>query len=112
VVLTLDEGWHVNAHEAGEGQRPTVLSLAEDGQVSLEEVVYPEGASLEAAFADTPLLVYGKEVTLEAALSVTGMPGEEDFLQLELTFQACDDSRCLAPDTIGLAVRALDLSGG
>jgi hypothetical protein len=43
---------------------------------------------LTFAFSDEPLLVYDGEVSIE---------GQAEEAPLALVYQACDDTRCLAP---------------
>ncbi len=85
--LMIRDGWHINANPASlELLIPTRI----DGD--LRAVEYPQGMSLRPAFADEELRVYSGRVEIGGEIS---MPDP----RLRLTFQACDDRRCLPPVT-------------
>ncbi|MEM6854628.1 MAG: thioredoxin domain-containing protein [Planctomycetota bacterium] len=89
VVLSIAEGYHVNANPASlDGLVATTVS-AEAGEV---EVTYPPAAIERYLFTDEPLSVYeGRiEIMVQADASVDA---------ITLTTQACTDSACLAPET-------------
>jgi uncharacterized protein YyaL (SSP411 family) len=94
VRLQIAPGWHVNANPASmEFLIPTRVA----GPV--REIAYPAGERLRFAFAGEELAVYSGDVAIsgEAAAAATAV---------RLTYQACDDDRCLPPVT-----RELKLSG-
>ncbi|MEM6856091.1 MAG: protein-disulfide reductase DsbD domain-containing protein, partial [Planctomycetota bacterium] len=89
VVLSIAEGYHLNANPASlDGLVATTVS-AEGGEV---EVTYPPAAIERYLFTDEPLSVYeGRiEIMVQADSSVDA---------ITLTTQACTDSACLAPET-------------
>jgi uncharacterized protein YyaL (SSP411 family) len=87
VGMAIAAGWHVNANPAAmEFLVPTSVS----GPV--REVAYPVGERLRFAFADEELAVYS------AAVAVAGEAAAE-ATAVRLTYQACDDDRCLPPVT-------------
>jgi uncharacterized protein YyaL (SSP411 family) len=94
-VLELDvaPGWHLNAHEAR--QSFLVPTAVESRGSALRGVVYPEGETLEASPAAETVAVYRGHVRIEGEIEVREgvAPG------LSLTYQACDDLRCLPPLT-------------
>jgi hypothetical protein len=61
-----------------------------EGEV--RSIVYPPGKSVRFAFSDRPLDIYAGDVVVrgEAAASATSV---------SVTYQACDESRCLRPVT-------------
>ncbi len=92
VRLEIAPGWHVNANPASsEFLIPTEVA----GQV--RSVRYPPGELVRLAFADDELAVYTGEVVLtaEAAAIATAVG---------LTYQACNDRRCLPPVSLELPV--------
>jgi hypothetical protein len=92
VMLTIREGWHVNANPASlEFLVPTRL----EGEV--REVRYPKGSKLKLGFSPQALSVWSGSVRL------TGET-KEGAQSLRLTYQACDDTRCLPPVTRELAL--------
>ena len=94
VSLQIAAGWHVNANPASmEFLVPTRIGGA------VRDVAYPAGERLRFAFAGEELAVYSGTVAIsgEAAADTTAV---------RLTYQACDDDRCLPPVT-----RELELEG-
>ncbi|HVT60717.1 MAG TPA: DUF255 domain-containing protein [Thermoanaerobaculia bacterium] len=83
--LEIRGGWHVNAN-------PTSLDFLIPTQVegTLRRVAYPAGQRLRFPFAPDEIAVY----TGKAAIHGEVGPGER---ALRLTYQACDEQRCLPP---------------
>jgi uncharacterized protein YyaL (SSP411 family) len=85
VNLSVKEGWHINANPASSRYLiPTEIRGA------VEEVVYPEGVSRTFAFSKEALSVYDGRLAIQGEL-------REHADSVELVYQACDDTRCLAP---------------
>ena len=83
--LTIREGWHINANP------PSFKYLiATEVQGDVWDVRYPQGDTFEFSFSDTALSVYSGTIAIRGEVD----PGESD---LRLVYQACDDTRCLAP---------------
>ena len=98
VRLEIADGWHVNANPASrEFLIPTAVEAAGDGE--LRGVAYPTGERLRFAFAGDELAVYG------GAVEIRGEVRPGDDTRLLVTYQACDDERCLPPVVRELAVR-------
>ncbi len=85
--LTIRDGWHLNAN-------PASLDLLVPTEIGgeLRSVVYPPGSTLRPAFAGETLQVYRDSMEIVGDLRAS-QPG------LWLTYQACDDRRCLPPVT-------------
>ena len=104
VKLSLDEGWHVQAHEPSQpnliGTRFTLLNT-DLGKLS--EAVYPEAQKLATPLGE--LHVYGGTALMGARLEVPAdaKPGKAR-LRVAVEFQACDDKRCLTPERIELSL--------
>lgn len=97
VTLEIAEGWHLNANPASlDFLIPTSLAT-DDGQSV--EVAYPAGEVMRFAFAEDALSVYEGRIDLQGRL-----PKEFSAKAIELTYQACDDARCLPPVTRLLAL--------
>jgi hypothetical protein len=98
VRLEIADGWHVNANPASqEFLVPTAVEAAGDGE--LRGVAYPTGERLRFAFAGDELAVYS------GAVEIRGEVRPGDDTRLLVTYQACDDERCLPPVVRELAVR-------
>ncbi len=96
--LRLAPGWHVNGPEAGSDQMPSELTLAEPARGwRLIGVDWPESASAEIS-ATVPPLHFGRvEIRFRAEPGLGPLP-------LRLRLQACDERRCLAPETVEVQV--------
>lgn len=82
---------------------PTTLSVDSD-RASLESIDYPEGEMMSFEFSDQELSVYDGESTISARLNVSsGYAGET--VPVTFRYQACDDRRCLPPETVEKSVR-------
>jgi hypothetical protein len=91
VELDIRSGWHVNANPSSVPSLVPTTIVAVLGR--LRNVRYPEGQPLSPG--NEPLLVYHGRlgITGEIEAPEAGAPS------LELTYQACDDHRCLPPVT-------------
>ena len=95
--VTLAPGWHVNSHEPSEDYLiATEARLDAVGGVRFGEPTYPPGKMMKFAFSESLLSVY--EGTFSIAVPVKWeAAGPEPALSGTLEYQACDDTRCLAP---------------
>ncbi len=91
MLLTMKEGWHVNAHPASmDFLIPVNITLSKDPQ-SLQ-VSYPKGHAIETPLGD--LMVYSETVSIPVILKE-----EQKLDSITLTAQACDGSTCYPPST-------------
>ena len=100
--LDVLDGFHINAHEAGKGLVPTSLAVTRGPDVA--GIDYPPGEEQRFAFADEPIRVYDGSVLIAVRFASAPVAGEP--IQLSLTYQACDDSACLAPVTKRVELRS------
>jgi uncharacterized protein YyaL (SSP411 family) len=92
VRLAIRDGWHINANPASnEYLIPTSVANTEGEEPT--GIQYPPGKKLETEFADQPIAVYEGtvEIPVETSAAVTS---------LRVTYQPCEESRCLAPVTV------------
>ncbi|MCZ6678040.1 MAG: DUF255 domain-containing protein [Candidatus Poribacteria bacterium] len=100
VHLEIAEGWHINANPASlDLLIPTTISVNPNAPVEVLSVTYPKGKSIHPGFSDKPITVYEGKVTVQIKLKLKpGASLEQAFpLNLNLSYQACDDRRCLPP---------------
>lgn len=91
MLLTIKEGWHVNAHPASmDFLIPVNITLSQDPQ-SLQ-ISYPTGHLIKTPLGD--LMVYSETVLIPVVLK---QEQRSDFISL--TAQACDGSTCYPPST-------------
>jgi thiol:disulfide interchange protein DsbD len=99
--VTIDSGWHIQAHEPRDDFLiPTVLTLEPPVGIQAGPVRYPEPVEEKLAFSEEPLLLYAGKLELTAPLTGDLMGG--GTLEAKLRFQACNDSTCLPPRTLEL----------
>jgi uncharacterized protein len=106
VTLRIAEGWHVNANPASEEFLvPTTISGAPGAGYEVVHVDYPYGRPLEALASEEPLSVYDGAVTFRVRLRAPLTDGlQAATARLVLAYQVCDNSKCLAPETLEFAV--------
>ncbi len=96
VTIRVAEGWHVNANPASDTYLvPTKLEPT-DG-TELRNPRYPAGHELDLAFTAEPISVYDDEFTLAVETRPKRGRPDGEGMAIVLTFQACDDRRCLPP---------------
>ena len=98
-VVTIEEGWHVNAHNPTDPYIvPTTLELALPEGVTVTKTAYPEPALLEVQGFLEKLAVYGGKfvVGVELRVGADVKPGKYT-VPMTLKYQACDERQCMMP---------------
>lgn len=106
VVMNIDEGWHVNAHQPTlDYLIGTELTIDEQAGFRVSGIQYPESEEFSFAFAGEPLDVYqgGAPIFFTLATAPALAPGSYT-LTGSLRVQACDDKSCLAPSTLDISI--------
>lgn len=97
--VTIDPGWHIQAHQPrDEFLIPTVLTVEPPAGVKAGAVTYPKPVEHTLSFSEEPLLLYEGTVEMSAPLTGDGAGA----VKAKLRFQACDASTCLPPKTLEL----------
>lgn len=98
VTLAIDPGWHVSANPASASFIiPTSIDVRSAIPLTLARVTYPEAALIEFPGGEQ-VATYAGEVGIVATVRLgADAPAGDATLRVVATFQACDDSRCLAP---------------
>jgi len=106
--LTIQPGWHINAHEPlSDNLIPT--TLVGDDETStwvLLDVSYPEPIIKALGFQSEALALYENSVRLTARFEQTESSLLTPPLRIKLRLQACDEKICLPPETIDLQIPA------
>ena len=111
VVFDIEPGFHINADEkqlaADKGFRPIptqVRILETSPGVVLAGAHFPRAVTLQADYADTPLMAFKDRTVVYLPLQVGEAinKGAPLAVTLEVTYQACDDRVCLFPRTVTL----------
>ena len=95
VKVKIAPGWHINSDKPIQDYLiPTRLTLNDDTE--LKAVSYPEPISQNLSFDNAVLSLFEGDLSINAPY-----PNDGDAT-FELQLQACDDKRCLPPETITL----------
>lgn len=110
VVVAIEDHWHINSVTPSEEYLiPTALSI-ESEAIEAASWEFPPHIERTFGFAgDMPLAVY--EGTIEVPFRAIRTDSAEQGVRIELYYQACDDSVCLAPMTVSLDARLGQTSG-
>lgn len=97
------QGLHINSHKPGdEFLIPTVFSIPAGAGARLENASYPPGEFITLpADPKTKLNVYTGDFTIETRLVATA---GNHLVQGKLRYQACDQTQCMPPKTINVAI--------
>ena len=98
IELEVAPGWHVNANPASD--EFLIPTQVEEREGSLRGVQYPAGRSERFAFADRDVSIYDGTVVVSGEIEAPAGSGS-----IAVTYQACDDERCLAPVTVEVPLR-------
>jgi thiol:disulfide interchange protein DsbD len=101
IELQIDAPWHVNAHElTDEFLVPTEVVFSPPEGITIKDMVYPAGHALKLDFADEEMMLYDGTVLIGAIVEVSPeFALGETTIPAELTYQACDNQKCLMPET-------------
>ena len=101
VRLNIASGWHIQASNPTDDYLiPTRLSLDTDS-AEITQIDYPPAENLQFPFAERAIAVYTDSLNVPLTLSFKTRP---ENLSLLLTYQACDSTRCLSPQTQRIAL--------
>jgi len=106
VALEISAPWHLNGHElADEFLVPTAIEFETPEGLTIKGVVYPEAHEKKLGFSDVPLQLYEGTIYVGALVEVAREfePGET-AIRGTLTYQACDNEKCLMPETVKIRV--------
>ena len=101
--LKIAAGWHINANPPGQDNLiPTTVTVAADAPVEIADIAYPKGKTTRFEFSNAPLNVYEESLTIPLRLKLKpDVRGEENArIILQLTYQPCNDTQCLLPETV------------
>jgi thiol:disulfide interchange protein DsbD len=106
VELEIVHPWHVNAHDlTDEFLIPTEIQFEAPEGIQIKGVVYPQAVEKKLGFSDAPLQLYEGTVYIGAVVEVSREfePGKTAVTGA-LTYQACDNEKCLMPETLKIRV--------
>lgn len=98
-VVTVEEGWHVNAHKPSDPYIvPTALELSLPEGVTASRTAYPEPTLFDVQGFLEKLAVYGGKfvIGVEVHVGAEVKPGAYN-VPMTLRYQACNDRQCMMP---------------
>ncbi|HLF82852.1 MAG TPA: cytochrome c biogenesis protein CcdA, partial [Blastocatellia bacterium] len=107
IAVEVGEGYHINAHRPTlEYLIPTSVAFGAPAGISFADEKYPAPKHRKFEFApETELAVHEGTlfITTEARADTTIKPGAAT-IRAQVTVQACNDTRCLAPSDLSVEV--------
>jgi thiol:disulfide interchange protein DsbD len=106
VELEITPPWHINARElTDEFLIPTGIEFEVPDGMQIKGVVYPKAVEKKLSFSEEPLQLYEGTVFIGAVVEVSPefKPGPTAITGV-LTYQACDNEKCLMPESVRLRV--------
>jgi thiol:disulfide interchange protein DsbD len=106
VEVDIDHPWHINAHElTDEFLIPTEVVFETPEGIEIRGVVYPEAVEKKLGFSDELLKLFEGRVYIGAVAEVSPeFETGKTAIKGALTYQACDNEKCLMPETLKLNV--------
>jgi Disulphide bond corrector protein DsbC len=108
VVAEIARGFHINSNKPlDEFLIPTTLTAQLPAGFREIETVYPSGQLLKFSFSpDKPLSVYSGSATFRMKFEAAGdAPLGSQTIPLTLRYQPCNDTACLPPVKLPIAVK-------
>jgi uncharacterized protein YyaL (SSP411 family) len=97
LALQIAPGWHLQANPATE-EYLVATEVRGEGECRLRNVRYPQGERFASRYSPQPVAVYSGRVEITGEVS-----GPQ---RLSLSYQPCDETRCLPPVTRAVAPAA------
>ncbi len=96
VNVEILDGFHINAHDAGKGLIATTLAVGGVDGANVATIEYPPGERRRFEFAEEEIAVYEGSIVIAVRFKT---PVESKSVAIRLTYQACDEQKCLAAVT-------------
>lgn len=93
----------MNANPASLDYLIPVTVSTDTSVTELTSVEYPDGHRMTFQFSDQPLRIYDGTTRIPIRLRRTKK--DASSVPIELRYQACNDQKCLPPDTLSRTVR-------
>lgn len=108
IEIAINPPWHINAHDLeDEFLVPTTVEFDPPEGITITEIVYPAGHEVELDFADEAMLLYDGTIVIGAIVEVSAeVATGRVTIPAKLTYQACDNQKCLLPETEPLFIQA------
>jgi len=106
VAIDIAAPWHINANRLEDEMLiPTEVVFAPPEGITIRNIVYPDGHEAKLDFAEEPMRLYDGVVLVGAIVEVSAdFPLGKTAVPATLTYQACDNEKCLLPETVELFI--------
>jgi thiol:disulfide interchange protein DsbD len=106
IEIKIAAPWHINANPASEDFLvPTAVAFSLPAGVTLRGVAYPQAVEKKLEFAEAPLRLYEGVVYVGAVVDIANdMSLGASTITATITYQACDNEKCLLPQTLDVPV--------
>ena len=104
LLLSIGPDWHINANPVNDDFLiPTTLEFREDGNFKTANTIYPPPLPVRFEFSESEVYVYAESALIGVLIKVGNkvLPGIYT-LKGALTYQACNESSCLPPETVSV----------
>ncbi len=106
LTIKIKDGWHLNQVQ-DESNNPVPVKIESNLGLKIINVIYPEPISKTLGFQTKPANIYENEIQITFNIMKENketLNFPENLLKFKLELQACDDNKCLAPETVSLLV--------
>jgi thioredoxin:protein disulfide reductase len=106
IELQMQSPWHVNANPASEDfMVPTEVTFEPTTGITVSAPIYPAGEEETLSFSEKPLRLYAGTVVIGATIDIAkDVPIGPASLKATVTYQACDNEKCMLPQTIDVDI--------
>ena len=106
VTAKIKKGFHIQANPAAnEFLIPTTLTIQASEGITLDKPLYPPGLHYKLKGSSEDLLTYEDEVKIRLPVKVmNSVPAGNAILTGELSFQPCDDRKCMFPRSVPVVI--------
>ncbi len=104
--IKINKAWHLNQLQ-DENNNPVPVKIEIKNNLKIANFIYPKPLEKKLGFQTEPVNVYEDKINISFTLT-KGTKGTlifpDNLLNLKLELQACDDQKCLAPETVNLII--------
>ncbi|MCZ6804561.1 MAG: thioredoxin domain-containing protein [Proteobacteria bacterium] len=104
--IIINKAWHLNQLQDG-NNNPVPVKIEIKNNLKIANFIYPKPLEKKLGFQTEPVNVYEDKINISFTLT-KGTKGTlifpDNLLNLKLELQACDDRKCLAPETVNLII--------
>lgn len=106
ILLTIEDGWHINAHKPFQSYLiGTSFELSGQQNFRLKQSTYPKAQLLKFGFSDDILKVYEGETPIFISLQApANLQTGSYILSGSLDVQVCNNSVCLKPSSLPVSL--------